>query len=312
MLVKFNNFPEVRVGNYTDQSAGTGCTVVLFEHPLLGSVSVRGGGPGSRELALLDPSTNMNQINAVLLTGGSAFGLAAAEGVMKYLEEKDIGYKTDTAKIPIVPSAVIYDLNYKHSQIRPGSNEGYFASSEAKNEFEIGSKGVGTGANCGKLIGMEKSSKTGLGYAENNSEKIKVSVLTVCNAVGNIIDPKNGEIVAGIQAEDGYISHRAVIDENMEGLLKTNTTLGVVVTNVKLNKVELKKIADMAHDGLARTVNPVHTMYDGDTIFVFSTNQVQADLNITGILTADAVSDSILNGVVAVRREEEESNQNDL
>ncbi len=303
MEIKFSNFPEIKVGNYTDQEAGTGCTAVLFDNPLAGSVSVMGGGPGSRELALLDPMTRMDQINGVLLTGGSAFGLAAADGVMKYLEEKGVGFDTDIAKIPIVPSAVIYDLNYKSKSIRPSHNEGYYACNDAENTFEIGSKGVGTGATCGKLLGVDKASKSGLGYAENNSNNIKVSALTVCNAVGNIIDPSTGDIVAGIKGEDGYISYQDIIKNDFMNLFGRNTSLGVVVTNVKLDKAMLKKIANMAQDGLARTVNPVHTMYDGDTIFVFSTNEVEADINKTGVLAADAVSMAILNGIQAVEAE---------
>lgn len=300
MEIKFSNFPEIKVGNYTDQKAGTGCTAVLFDTPLSGSVSVMGGGPGSRELGLLDPMTRMDQINAVLLTGGSAFGLAAADGVMKYLEERGVGFDTDIAKIPIVPSAVIYDLNYKSKSIRPGKNEGYFACENAKNTFEIGSKGVGTGATCGKLLGVDMASKSGLGYAEYNSKNIKVSALTVCNAVGNIINPKTGDIVAGIKGEKGFISYREIVENEFPNLFGMNTSLGIVVTNVKLEKAMLKKIANMAHDGLARTVNPVHTMYDGDIIFAFSTNEVAADINKTGVLAADAVSMAILNGIQTV------------
>lgn len=305
METKFNNFPTIKVGNYTDLKAGTGCTVLLFEKPLAGSVSVRGGGPGSRELELLDPTTRMDQFNAVLLTGGSAFGLAAADGVMKYLEEKDIGFETAAARVPIVPAAVIYDLNYKHSGIWPTQNEGYHACTEADNNFEIGLKGVGTGATCGKLIGIDKASKSGLGYAENNVNEIKVSALTVCNAVGNIINPENGEIISGMKRDGEFVSYKDIIDEEMEDLFSMNTTLGVVITNVKLDKAMLKKIADMAHDGMARTVNPVHTMYDGDMIFVFSTNEIKSDINKTGILAAQAVSDAILNGIEAVNLQEE-------
>jgi len=306
MEIKLSNFSSIKVGNYTDSKAGTGCTVLLFEKPLAGSVSVQGGGPGSRELELLDPNTKMDQINAVLLTGGSAFGLAAADGVMKYLEEKDIGFNTPNAKVPIVPAAVIYDLNYKHNGIRPSHNEGYYACTNADNSFEIGSKGVGTGATCGKLIGIENSSKSGLGYAENNLDQIKVSAITVCNAVGNIVNPENGQIVAGMKRNDEFISYKEIVNENIKDLFSMNTTLGVVMTNVKLDKAMLKKIADMAHDGMARTVNPVHTMYDGDMIFVFTTNEVKSDLNKTGILAAQTISDAILNGIEAVKKEKKE------
>ncbi|MFO7815917.1 MAG: P1 family peptidase [Halanaerobiales bacterium] len=308
MKINISNFPKIKVGNYTDSQAGTGCSVVLFEKPLAGSVSVMGGGPGSRELALLDPTTAMDQINAVLLTGGSAFGLSAADGVIKYLEENNIGFDTDIAKIPIVPSAVIYDLNYKNSKIRPGSNEGYYACDTANNEFYIGSWGVGTGATCGKLLGVDKASKSGLGFAENNSKNIKISALTVCNAVGNIINPETGEIVAGIKSEDGFISYQEIVEKEFMNLFGMNTSLGVVITNVKLDKAMLKKIALMAHDGLARTVNPVHTMFDGDMIFVFSTNQVRADINKTGALAADAISEAILNGIKAVKVDQEGEN----
>ncbi|MCF8008781.1 MAG: P1 family peptidase [Halanaerobiales bacterium] len=302
MEVKISNFKEIKVGNYTDQKAGTGCTALLFNKPLIGSVSVKGGGPGSRELALLNPLTAMEQINAVLLTGGSAFGLSAADGVMKYLEEKNIGYQTDIAKIPIVPAAVIYDLNYKSKSIRPEKNEGYYASQNAKKTFEIGSNGVGTGATCGKLLGLERASKSGLGYQEKRSGKIKISTLTVCNAVGNIINPKNGQIIAGIKSDNGYISYNDILNSKFPNLFGINTTLGVIITNVKLSKAMLKKVAEMAHDGLARTVNPVHTMYDGDTIFVFSTNQIKADINKVGVMAADSISQAIINGIEAVKR----------
>lgn len=303
MKINISNFPDIKVGNYTDSQAGTGCSVILFDEPLPGSVSVMGGGPGSRELALLEPTTGMDQINAVLLTGGSAFGLSAADGVMKYLEENDIGFETDIAKIPIVPSAVIYDLNHKNSNIRPGSNEGYYACDTANNEFYIGSWGVGTGATCGKLLGVDRASKSGLGFAEKKFKNIKISTLTVCNAVGNIINPDTGEIVAGIKNEDGFISYQEIIEKEFMNLFGMNTTLGVVITNVKLDKAKLKKIADMAHDGLARTVNPVHTMYDGDLIFVFTTNEITADINKTGVLAADTVSQAILNGIEAVKED---------
>mgnify|MGYP000043469998 CR=1 FL=1 len=303
MKISISNFPDIKVGNYTDSQAGTGCSVVLFDEPLAGSVSVMGGGPGSRELALLNPTTGMDQINAVLLTGGSAFGLSAADGVMKFLEEKNIGFDTDIAKIPIVPSAVIYDLNHKNSKIRPGSNEGYYACDTANNEFIIGSRGVGTGATCGKLLGVDKASKSGLGFSEITSGDIKISTLTVCNAVGNIFDPKTGEIVAGIKGKDGYISYQEIVEKEFMNMFGMNTTLGAVITNVQLDKAKLKKIAEMAHDGLARTVNPVHTMFDGDMIFVFSTNEVTADINKTGVLAADTVSQSILNGIEAVKED---------
>lgn len=305
MEVKLNNFSGIKVGNYTDKKAGTGCTVILFDEPVAGSVSVMGGGPGSRELALLDPTTKMDQINAVLLTGGSAFGLSAADGVMKYLEENNKGFDTGFAKVPIVPAGVIFDLNYKHNAVRPGRNEGYYASTNACNKFEIGVKGVGTGATCGKLLGVEQASKSGLGYSENNSEQIKVSTITVCNAVGNVINPQTGEIVAGIKGESGFISHQEILESEIMDLFGTNTTLGVVITNVKLTKSMLKKVAEMSHDGLARTVNPVHTMFDGDMIFVFSTNEVKADVNKTGILAAQSISDAILNGIEAVKNEKE-------
>ena len=305
MEIKFSNFPEIKIGNYTDQQAGTGCTVVLFNEPLAGSVSVMGGGPGSRELALLDPTTRMDQIDAVLLTGGSAFGLSAADGVMKYLEENDRGFDTGFAKVPIVPGGVIFDLNYKHPGVRPSSNEGYYACENADNTFKIGSKGAGAGATCGKLLGVENASKSGLGYAENNSKNVKISALTVCNAVGNIVNPKTGDILAGIKSEEGFVSYQDILKNEFLDVFGMNTTLGVVVTNVKLDKAMLKKVANMSHDGLARTVNPVHTMFDGDMIFVLSTNEVEADINKTGILAAEAISDAILNGIEAVKNEEE-------
>nr|AGF93384.1 T4 family peptidase [uncultured organism] len=289
----------IKVGHASNFKAQTGCTVVRFDKKFQGSCEVRGGAPGTRETALLEPTAAMDQIHAILLTGGSAFGLNAAGGVMKFLEEENKGFPTGAARVPIVPGAVIFDLAYGNSAIRPDADMGYEACKNAGDNFERGSVGAGTGATVGKIKGMKNCMKSGLGTASRKKGDLIVGALTVCNAFGDIYDYKNGSIIAGARDEAGNFinSKEELIKEKLE---KTNpgenTTLVVLAVNADINKNMCKKIAEMAQDGLARTLAPVHTMLDGDTIFSVSSNQVKdVDVSVLGTMAAEAVADSVIN-----------------
>jgi len=295
----------IKVGHFTDTRRPTGCTVVLCEEGAVTSVDVRGSGPGTRETDLLDPVNHVERAHAVLLAGGSAFGLDAAGGVMRYLEERGIGYATPYALVPIVPAAILFDLRLGDARIRPDANSGYQACLNAQaGPFDEGNAGAGTGATVGKLQpGLPM--KGGVGTASFRFEGgVVVGALVAVNCVGNVIDPKTGKIVAGSRSPDGkgFIDVRqwrpSVIPAE-----PSNTTIGVIATNAPLNKAQLKKIAQMGHDGMARTINPVHTPWDGDTLFAMSTGTVEASpgLGRLGSMAAEVVSAAILRAVRCAR-----------
>ncbi len=267
------------VGHATDPVGLTGCTAVLFDTSngagAVVGVDVRGSSPGTRETDLLDPIGRVGETHALLLTGGSAFGLSAADGVVSFLEEKGIGYHARVARIPLVPAAVVFDLAVGDPYARPGPEMGYEAAAAARNlDFEQGSIGAGTGASVGKVLGMERAMKGGLGSASVAlSGGLLVGALAVVNAFGDVRDPlAAGTILAGPRYEDGTLA------DSVKHLMEAapfvrwgeNTTLGIVATNARLTKPGVTKVAQMAHDGLARTVYPVHTSVDGDTIFAAS------------------------------------------
>lgn len=248
----------------------------------------------------------MEQVDAVLLTGGSAFGLAAADGVMRYLEEKGIGYDTGTAKVPIVPAAVLYDLDTGVSNVRPGRKMGYRACKQAEDHqgFAVGAQGAGTGATVGKIKGMESAVNSGIGTACIKNGELKVGALVVTNAFGDVVNPDTGDIIAGARDESGkFINSEEILlaeDQATRDFGGRNTTLGVVATNARLTKAEVNKVASMAHDGLARVIRPVHTMFDGDTIFSLARGEIAADVNRIGTMAAEAVARAVINGVEAV------------
>ena len=268
--------PGVLVGHASDQVGLTGCTAVLFDAPAgaVAGVDVRGSSPGTRETDLLSPIGRVGEIHALLLTGGSAFGLGAASGVVSFLEEKGIGYDVRVARIPIVPAAVVFDLATGDPRAYPDASMGYEAASAAKSgEFAQGSVGVGTGATVGKVLGLERAMKGGVGSASISIPGgLVVAALVVVNAFGDVRDPSTGEILAGPRLADGTLA------DSVEYLMEASrfmrwgesTTLAVVATNAHLTKPAATKVAQMAHDGLARTVSPVHTSIDGDTIFAAS------------------------------------------
>jgi L-aminopeptidase/D-esterase-like protein len=302
--------PGIEVGHATDLEALTGCTAILCRAGAVCGVDVRGGGPGTRETDLLDPVNLVQQVHAVLLSGGSAFGLDAAGGVMRYLEEQGIGYDIGIARVPIVPAAILLDLALGSSTVRPDADMGYRAAAAASaGPVAEGNVGAGTGATSGKFLGMANAMKTGLGTVSLElGGGVIVGALAAVNPGGNVIDPRTGEIIAGTRAAspqagatDGgdYFADivelmRQYTTQGLRRPPRSNTVLGVVATNARLDKAGATKVAQMAHDGLARTVYPAHTQRDGDTIFALSTGDISADASIVGAFAADAMAGAIL------------------
>lgn len=289
----------IKIGHVDDQEAGTGCTVVLAEGNFTIGAEVRGGAPGSREIALTDSRAAVDQANAVFLSGGSAYGLDAAGGVMNYLREKNIGFQTGGGVVPIVPAAVIYDLEYK-SRDYPDQKMAYQACNNASNSAQKAeSIGVAAGASCGKIMGIENASKTVLGHAAQKSGELIVSALAVVNAFGDIKNPDSGKIIAGARDGNGnFINTEAAIIKNPEinlGFIRENTTLVVLATNAVLSKAEANRVSMMAHSGLSRTIYPVHTLLDGDSIFTLASNKIKADINQVGIIAAEVVKRAVIN-----------------
>ncbi len=303
MYNAITDIPGIKVGHYTDKEAVTGCTVILCESGAIAGVDVRGSAPGTRETDLLRPMNLVEKVHAVLLSGGSAFALDAAGGVMRYLEERGIGYETSVTKVPIVPAAVIFDLGVGSSKVRPGIEEGYKACLAAGDkEVAEGCVGAGTGATVGKILGIERATKSGLGTASEEIDGgVVIAALVVVNAVGDVIDRKTGEIVAGPRHEQnkGFLSTVELLKQGDGGQdsLPSNTTLGVVATNASLNKEQVNKLAQMAQDGIARAINPCHTMHDGDTIFALSLGEKTGDITVLGSVAAEVVADAIVRAV---------------
>jgi L-aminopeptidase/D-esterase-like protein len=314
------DIPGLRVGHWTDRAAATGCTVILCPDGAVAGVDVRGGAPGTRELALLDPLCLVDQVHALLLAGGSAFGLAAADGVVRWLEEHGYGFTVGASKVPIVPAAILFDLLIGRPDVRPEAAAGY-AACVAASEGPIpeGSVGAGTGATVGKLLGASRATKGGLGTASRHLEGgLIVAALAVVNALGDVVDPATRQIVAGVRAGDGrsFADSLAVATARLNlaspeawgerpslppHSLLTNTTLAVVATNAALTKTGATKLAQMAHDGLARAVRPVHTMVDGDLVFALALGNApaptRADIGLLGALAAEVVSQAVVRGV---------------
>ena len=294
--------PGIRVGHAHDLEALTGCTVVLCENGAIGGVDQRGGAPGTRETDLLRPIHLVEQVHAVLLTGGSAFGLDAAGGVMRYLEERGFGFNTQVAHVPIVPAAVIFDLAIGRADVRPDAYMGYQACQNAVSDsLEQGCVGAGAGASVGKILGMQGAMKAGLGSASIRLKNgLVVGALVVANPFGDVIDPASGQILAGARIpEAGFADTLQVMQSMADGISfhGSNTTLGVIATNAALTKEQANKVAQMAQDGLARTIRPAHTMLDGDTFFALSLGDVPADVNLAGALAAEVAARAVLQAV---------------
>lgn len=304
MLNNICDVPGVLVGHATDHEGSTGCTAILFDRSAVVGVDVRGSSPGTRETDRLSPVGMVRDTHALLLTGGSAFGLAAADGIVRFLEEKGVGLDVGVAKIPLVSAAVIFDLMSGSPDARPNAEMGYRAASVASNgEFEQGSVGAGTGATVGKMLGLEVAMKGGLGSASVDlGGGLVVGALAVVNAVGDVRDER-GEILAGPRREDGTLADSEELMPQSADRLRwgQNTTLGVVATNARLTKPETTKVAQMAHDGLARAIHPVHTSVDGDVVFAASVGEIETAPDVVGAWGARMMQEGILGAIRSAR-----------
>ena len=300
--------PGIRVGHATDPVGLTGCTVVLCEKGAVGGVDQRGGAPGTRETDLLRPMHLVQDVHALLLAGGSAFGLAAADGVMRYLEGQGIGFDARVAKVPIVPAAILFDLDIGDPQARPTADMGYAACQAATaGPLEEGNVGAGTGARVGGILGTARAMKSGIGSASVSlGGGLVVGSLVAVNAFGDVVDPATNEILAGVRKPRS--DELAGSLETMRSLVgkaalrfASSTVIGVVATNARLTKEEVNKVAQMAQDGIARAVRPAHTMLDGDTLFALATGSKRADVNLVGAYAAEVVAEAIVRGALAAK-----------
>jgi L-aminopeptidase/D-esterase-like protein len=295
------------VGHATMAARPTGCTVIVAPNGATAGVDVRGAAPGTRETDLLRPENLVQQVNAIVFAGGSAFGLEAATGTVRWLEEHGMGFPTGVANVPIVPSAILFDLGVGDASIRPNADCGYAAAKAATTDPVVeGDVGAGAGATVGKLAGMERAMKAGIGSASLKVPSgLVVAALAAVNGFGDIVDPETGHVIAGVRTADGkgLADARALIRAGEQGGgfgAGSNTTLVVVATNAKLTKTEATKVAQMTHDGLARALSPVHTPFDGDVVFALSTGTLNkapggaADLLTVGALAADAAARAIV------------------
>ena len=304
--------PGLRVGHWSNHEAGTGCTVILCPpEGAVAGVDVRGGSPGTRETDLLRPENHIERIHAILLSGGSAFGLAAADGVVRWLEERGVGYDVGIARVPIVPAAILYDLPLARADVRPGPEAGYAACAAAHaGPVEEGTIGAGVGASVGKARGLRCACKGGLGSAAVTLPSgLIVGALAVVNAFGNITDPRTGRVVAGVRDLDDAGRFRGFADPvallaagDAPQFATSNTTLAVVATNARLGKAAMTKVAQQAQTALARTIRPVHTTIDGDVVFALSYGDIAAAIDVVGALAADVLAQAILRGVRTAQR----------
>lgn len=299
----------IELGHFTDPRRPTGCTVILAREGAVASVDVRGAAPGTRETDLLHPSNLVERAHAVLLSGGSAWGLDAASGVMRWLEEKDIGLEVGFGRVPIVPAAVLFDLPVGDPTIRPDAQAGYQACVNASRQACMqGNVGAGAGALVGKLFGLSRAMKGGIGSASVTVDGVTVGAVVACNALGDVIDPDNGQVIAGARTEDGQSLlniRRAILagDAPRPLLAGSNTTIGVVATDAVLTKTQAHRLAQVAHDGLARAINPVHTLSDGDAMFALGTGQSRktAGMMVLSTLAAEVCSRAIVRAIQCAR-----------
>ncbi len=295
----------IRVGHWTNRNAATGCTVILVPPGATAAVDTRGGAPGTRETEALGPASVVQSCQAVVLTGGSAFGLASAAGVVSYLAEQDIGFPTSVRPVPVVPTAVLFDLGLGRSHAFPDERAGYRAAQRAKGgKVEQGTVGAGTGATVAKLLGREQAIKGGLGTASIAGPRgMVVGAIVACNAAGHIFDPDNGRLVAGPRGtRGGFVGLAESMTRRTAGMdaLIEHTTLACIATNVAVGHRELQRLAIQAHDGLARAIAPLHTFVDGDVCFALGTNRLapeQDDPMILGMMVSRAVEQAVLNSV---------------
>jgi L-aminopeptidase/D-esterase-like protein len=310
--------PGIRVGHAQDDAALTGCTVVLCEQGAVGGVDQRGGAPGTRETDALHTMHLVEKVHALVLAGGSAFGLDAATGVVRYLEERGVGFDVRVARVPIVPAAILFDLNLGRADVRPDAAMGYQTCLNASSDPPAeGNVGAGTGATVGKILGMGQAMKGGIGTASLDIGRgVLVGAIAAVNVFGDIVDPLTGQIIAGARSmpvgparlgageyfADTLHVMRSLVGRTVLGFAsRGHTVIGVVATNARMNKEQVNKVAQMAQDGLARAVRPSHTMLDGDTIFAIATGQRKADVNIVGAFAAEVFAQAIVRAVRAAR-----------
>jgi len=310
-LNAITDVPGIKVGHASDFKALTGCTVVLFEEGAVGGVDIRGAATGTRQIDALNPIHIVDKIHALLLTGGSSFGLDAAGGVMTYLEERGKGFDVVTTKVPIVPTAVIFDLGIGDFCVRPDHRMGYEACLNGSKKVEEGSVGVGVGATVGKLFGMDRAMKGGVGTSSIRGPKgLIVGALVAVNAFGDVIDPNSNQILAGARkskkslqlANSSKWMMKGVTRKQFGGMVPSdasafNTTLGVIATNANLSKKEVHQVAQIAHSGMAKVISPLHTTFDGDLIFAISLGKKKADVNTVGLLGEVTLMESVKRAV---------------
>lgn len=311
--ISISDIEGVSIGHAVNEEAKTGVTVLYFPNGAQTGCDISGGGPASRETPLTDSMTADNPLNAVVLSGGSAFGLAAGDGVMKCLEENGIGYETGYAKVPLVCQSCIFDLGYGRNDVRPDAALGYAACKNAMEHCDAseGNVGAGIGATVGKLCGMRQASKAGLGIAAIQVGELKVAAVVVVNAFGDIFNPENGQKIAGLMTPDrkqfmdleqAFLSFMS----KPKDLFNSNTTIGCIVCNAKFDKAKLNKIASMTRNAYARCINPVGTMADGDSIYACSVGDVISDVNLVGTLGAKVMQKAIMRAIEASRMDDEE------
>ena len=297
------------VGHFTDTRRPTGCTVIITPEGSVAGVDVRGAAPGTRETDLLHPSNLVDRVHAIVLAGGSAWGLDAASGVMQWLEEQQIGLRVGFGLVPIVPAAVLFDLPVGNARIRPDAQAGYAACVAASHQRPLeGNCGAGAGALVGKIFGLRRAMKGGIGSASMTVNGITVGAIIACNALGDIINPATGLLLAGARTADGaaMVDSRAALvagDSPKPVMAGTNTTIGVIATDAVLTKAQAHRLAMVAHDGLARSINPVHTLSDGDTLFALGTGKAgkPADMMLLSTLAAEVTAMAVVRAIMAAR-----------
>ncbi|MGN8647003.1 P1 family peptidase [Gracilibacillus sp. HCP3S3_G5_1] len=303
--LKIDQLEGFKIGHHQDETALTGCTVIICEEGATTGVDVRGGAPGTRETDLLASENTINKTHATFLAGGSAYGLDVGSGVMKFLEQRGVGMNLQIVKVPIVPGAILFDLAIGSSEIRPNQTMGFKACENAyKNKTVFGNVGAGTGATVGKVLGPEFTMKSGIGYSGYQIGTLQIAATVAVNAVGDIIDPSSGKQIAGLfDRKNHQLLHTSDILLSQAGQTFQdngyygNTTIGSIMTNAKLTKAQVNKIASIAQDGMAKTIDPAHTFMDGDTLFVMATGKVEVDPTIVGMLATKVVTEAIINAV---------------
>ncbi|QEH69662.1 P1 family peptidase [Cellulosilyticum sp. WCF-2] len=303
-VIELTEIENIKIGHADNQAAATGCTVIICEQGAPTGIDIRGGGPASRETQLLNPLAACDKIHAVLLSGGSAFGLDAAGGVMSYLEDRGIGFDVGVTKVPLVSTSCLFDLQVGDTQARPDVEMGYAACLAAElNEPREGNVGAGTGATVGKYKGVSGMMKSGIGMYAVELGDLKVGALVAVNALGDVKDEVSGAILAGLLNEEqtAFLNTEEMLYKEatqQKNLFTGNTTLGVIITNGTFNKVQMTKIAAMAQNGLAKTICPVHTTADGDSVYALSVGEVAADINVVGTLAAKVMAKAINRAVL--------------